>query len=110
MKEIIKDYTEYQEDGIPLLGVNLKYEPSMFNYYSIKNLKIELISKAKDYNNKTIEEIFKIHNLGTNYIKDNFKTAIAELFEENKIILIDPKGKEVVKNGRITYTQMVRFK
>lgn len=110
IKEIIKNYTEYQEDGVPLLGVNLKYEPLMFNLYSIGNLKEELILKAQFYNNKTIEEIYKIHNLGTNYIKDNFKTAVFELFTEEKIKLFDPKGKEVLKDGRITYTQSVKFK
>lgn len=110
IKEIMEKYTERQEDGVPLFGVNLKYNPLFFNFYSIINLKQDLLRKCDTYNYKNIEGIYSHHNLGTNYIKENYKQAIRELFEESYLQLFNEKNIEIIDSKKITYKSLVKFK
>lgn len=108
-KEILSKYSDYQLDGIPQFGSNLNIQPVLdpdMNEYSINKLANSIIENAL-LNNQTIDEIYKIHNYKTNYIKDNYKQAIKVLMSKNLIELFDKKGKST---NRVTYTAKIKFK
>lgn len=108
-KEILSKYSDYQADGIPQFGANLNIQPVLdpdMNEYSINKLAAMVNSKT-DYDGKTIEEVYKIHNYKTPYIKGNYKKAIQVLIKQGIIVLNDKKGNET---NRITYTAKLKFK
>lgn len=109
-KEIMTKYSDVQLDGVPLFGANIKQEPLFFPSqckYSLKKL-IESISiNWINFNNKTIEDIYRENNYNTNYIKQNYKDAIEDLFRNKKIDLLDKNGNST---ERITYTAKIKFK
>lgn len=111
IKEIMMKYSDYQEDGVPLFGANLKQtQTSLFHdhyKYSIVNLAADLAKKAHLFNNKTLEVIYEKHNVGTNYIKDNYKVAYEKLKLQNKVEFLNAKTGHVV--NKITYTCVIRY-
>lgn len=108
IKDIMKDYSDYQPDGVPIFAANSKKAPMFFpdiERYSILNLEIDLLEKIQRFKNTTIKEIYEEHSINTNYIKSNYKQAIDNLWKKNKIVLIDIKGKDAKK---ITYTCKIK--
>ena len=112
MKEIMCPYSDRQPDGVPYFGANIKKKslqvPLFFHNqyeFSLEKLKSDLLENIRVHCGKTIESIYKDHNVGTNYIKENYKQALQELHTEEKIQLIDRKG-NLAK--RITYTCTVQ--
>ena len=112
IKEIMMKYSDYQEDGVPLFGANLKQtQTSLFHdhyKYSIINLIADLVNKADLFNNKTVEMIYEKHNVGTNYIKDNYKTAYERLKLQDKVEFFNAKTGQIV--NKFTYTCVIRYK
>jgi len=103
IKDIMKVYSEYQPDGVPIFAVNVKSNPIFYPdmvKYSIQNLENDLMLNINNYVNKTIEMIYEEHSINTNYIKGNYKQAIENLWNDKKIGLLDSRGKE---SKRITY-------
>ena len=104
MKDIMKKYSEYQPDGVPLFRANYTQTPLFFPEcaeFSIYKLKIDLLDSISEYYNQPIESVYEDHNIGTNYIKANYKQAFQELYAEEKIQLIGKNGNLA---RRITYT------
>lgn len=114
MKEIMVKYSDFQEDGIPLFGANLKSYRllSLDHYrhfqYSMVCLVEDLSKKCRDFHGRTIEDIYVIHNIGTNYIKDNYKCAFEMLREQNIVDILDPKSKLPAK--RTTFSAIIKYK
>lgn len=107
-KEILSKYSDFQADGIPQFGANLRLQPVLdpdMNEYSINKL-AKLIRENASFNNQTIEDIYKSHNYKTNYIKDNYKNAIRVLISNASVELYDKGGKPT---HRVTYTAKVKF-
>ena len=75
------------------------------NQYSINKLANHIKSKT-EYGNKTIQDIYKLHNYKTHYIKDNYKKAIKVLLDQDVIELLDKKGN---RTNRITYTAKLKY-
>ena len=74
-KEWLQTFSEKQEDGVPLFGVNLNYQPAaipgfsdFLNKYSLENLTQELAKRKSDFHYKTIREVYEGHSHGTTYI------------------------------------------
>lgn len=108
-KEIMTKYSDIQEDGVPLFGANLQQDPLFFPSlckYSVRKLSEIILQNRSEFNNKTIEELYREHNYNTNYIKQNYKDAIEILLTANKITLFDKKGNST---KRITYTAQIKF-
>lgn len=108
-KEILSKYSDYQEDGIPQFGSNLNIQPVLdpdMNEYSINKLADSILEDVS-LNNQTLDEIYKIHNYKTNYIKGNYKQAIKVLLSKKLVELFDKKGKST---KRVTYTAKIKFK
>lgn len=109
IKEIMSKYSDLQSDGVPLFSANSKMPPIFFEDsvdFSIYKLEIDLLNGKNKFNNSTLESIFEIHSIGTNYIKQNYKTAIENLLNKKKINLFDKNRKQT---SRITYTAIVNF-
>jgi three-Cys-motif partner protein len=109
IKEIMEKYSEKQEDGVPMFGINLKPKQLLtmdyYRYfpYSIYKLKDSLVSNRDEFQGKTLEEIYEKHNIDTNYVKENYKKALEELIQEDKATFSNPKGK------KLTYTSIIYF-
>lgn len=109
-KEIMTKYSDTQRDGVPLFGANIPQGDLFFPtvcQFSILKLKDELYTKKEQFDEFTIDDIYKSHHYKTNYIKSNYKKACAILLQEQKIILFDKKGK---RTNKITYTARIKFK
>ncbi len=113
IKEIMAKYSDFQEDGVPLFGANLRQlrilVPEYHRYLDYSIIKLtEIIYKNKNlFEGKSIHQIFESHHIGTNYIRENYKAAIENLREQGLVILVDAKsGKSI---NKITYTSIAKF-
>jgi len=110
IKDIMKNYSDLQSDEVPLFSANSRQDPIFFpeiEIYSVKKLSEYLLKKRNMVNNKSITSIYEEHSIGTNYVQENYKQAITNLWNQGAIDLIDPKGKVAKK---VTYTSTIRFK
>lgn len=113
IKEIMTKYSDFQEDGVPLFGANQKrlrlLVPDYHRYlpHSIINLTEDLYRKQSLYNLCSINEVFENHNIGTNYIKENYKEAFRLLRERGLVDIRD--AKKGGPAGKITYTSIIQF-
>lgn len=103
-KEWLQTFSEKQEDGVPLLGVNLNYQPAaipgfsdFLNRFSLENLTQELAGRKSDFHYKTIREIYEAHSLGKPYILANYLAAFQKLSLAGTINLVDANNKKVLK-------------
>ncbi|MCC9168066.1 three-Cys-motif partner protein TcmP [Pontibacter harenae] len=111
MKELMLMYSDYQEDGVPLFGANIKHQLSLFQEqyrYSIKNLIADLASKASFYHNLPIESIYKHHNIGTSYIRGNYKDAFDQLKKDGVVEAINPVSRQPMK--KVSFTSIITYK
>lgn len=111
LKDIMTQYSDYQEDGVPLFGANLQHQQmSLFQEhykYSIANLVQDLSRRATDYNNRTVQQVHEMHSIGTHYILENYKEAYEQLLRRGKVRFINPKTGQVI--SKPTYTSKIRY-
>ncbi|RAU82760.1 three-Cys-motif partner protein TcmP [Pontibacter arcticus] len=111
MKELMLSYSDYQEDGVPLFGANIKHQLSLFQEqyrYSIKNLTADLAAKASFYNNLPLESIYKHHNIGTNYIRGNYLEAFEQLKKADVVTAINPVSRQPMR--KLGFTSIIAYK
>ncbi|KAA6435812.1 hypothetical protein ACD591_02820 [Rufibacter glacialis] len=112
-KEVVLPYSDVQEDGVPLLGANLKAvrllvpEYSKYLEFSLVNLIEDLLQNTAVYNSMALEKIYEKHNVGKNYSKANYQTAFEKLKEQGKITLLNPKTGQVVY--KLTFATRIKF-
>lgn len=113
-KEFLQTYSEFQEDGVPLFGVNLNYQPaaipgfsSFMNKYSLENLTRELAESKSKFHYQTVQEIFEAHSPGTTYVLANYKAALLALRKNGLIEMVDAQNKKV---NKITAGALVFYK
>lgn len=111
-KEIMQKYSDYQQDGVPNFTANTKkssqvefFMPELFEF-SIEGLKTHIIESKNQYDGYTIGSLYEEHHYKTNYIKENYKEAIKQLKEQNKLTLFDKNNNAT---NRITYTAKIKF-
>ncbi|MFD2512286.1 three-Cys-motif partner protein TcmP [Pontibacter locisalis] len=110
MKELMLMYSDYQEDGVPLFGANIKHQMSLFQdqyRYSIKNLISDLSGKAGFYHNLPLDSIYRHHNIGTNYIRGNYQEAFEELRKKGVIEAINPVSRKPMR--KVSFTSIVAY-
>jgi three-Cys-motif partner protein len=111
MKELMLMYSDYQEDGVPLFGANIKHQLSLFQEqyrYSIKNLIVDLAAKKSYYHNLPIDSIYRHHNIGTNYIRGNYKEAFEALKQEGVVEAINPVSRQPMR--KVAFTSIIGYK
>lgn len=111
MKELMLMYSDYQEDGVPLFGANIKHQLSLFQEqyrFSIKNLVAELAGKASFYHNLPLDSIYRHHNIGTNYIRSNYLEAFEVLRKEGAVEAINPVTRKPVR--KVSFTSIIAYK
>jgi three-Cys-motif partner protein len=103
-KELLQTYSDLQEDGVPLFGANLNYQPAaipgfstFLNKYSLENLTSELAGSKSQYHYQTIRHVYETHSPGTHYIRKNYLTAFRNLQAAGTVNLVDSNNKKVVK-------------
>lgn len=114
IKEIMTQYSDVQEDGVPMFGANQRrlrlLTPDYYKYlpYSVIKLAEDLHMKRSIFNHCTIEDIFESHNIGTHYIKSNYKAAFEILRERGIVEIVDAKKRQPIE--KITYTSFITYK
>ncbi|WP_299991839.1 three-Cys-motif partner protein TcmP [uncultured Pontibacter sp.] len=111
MKELMLMYSDYQEDGVPLFGANIKHQLSLFQEqyrYSIKNLIADLAEKRSYYHNLPIDSIYRHHNIGTNYIRGNYKEAFEALKAADVVEAINPVSRQPMR--KVSFTSIIGYK
>ncbi|MEJ8803861.1 three-Cys-motif partner protein TcmP [Pontibacter sp. H249] len=111
MKELMLTYSDFQEDGVPLFGANIKHQLSLFQEqyrYSIKNLIAELSGKASFYHNLSLDSIYRHHNIGTNYIRGNYLEAFEALKKEGVVESINPISRKPMR--KVSFTSIIAYK
>ncbi|MFC6997798.1 class I SAM-dependent methyltransferase [Rufibacter roseus] len=112
-KELLLGYSEYQEDGVPLMGANLKPlrllvpEYHKFLKHSMVNLVEDLAKKASLYNSMRLEKIYEKHHVGTPYSKANYFEAFEKLKAMGKVRFMNPKTGQMV--SKLAYGSRVKF-
>lgn len=91
MREIMASQSSYFIEEVPSFEYNLRDERDLFTY-PIKELKEGLLN---DFKGKTlkVKDIYKEHCVGKNYIRRNYKKALRELYDSNKIKAYSDKKK-----------------
>ena len=103
-KEFLKNYSEFQEDGVPLFGVNLNYQPvaipgfsSFLNAFSLESLTQELAMLKAEFHYKTIREVYEAHSVGKPFVLENYLAAFRALRKAETVNLVDVNNKKVPK-------------
>lgn len=105
IKEIMKEYSDYQPDGVPVFSANDNRFRNLIMFfpdnekYSIVNLESEIIKNKNKYNGHTVDHIYEEHSINTNYIKVNYKAAIENLWKKGSLKLY----KNNTECKRLTY-------
>lgn len=111
MKELMLMYSDYQEDGVPLFGANIRHQLSLFQEqyrYSIKNLIVDLAGKRNFYHELPIDSIYRHHNIGTNYIRGNYKEALEQLKAEGVVEAINPVSRQPMR--KVSFSSIIGYK
>ncbi|WP_299824787.1 three-Cys-motif partner protein TcmP [uncultured Pontibacter sp.] len=111
MKELMLMYSDFQEDGVPLFGANIKHQLSLFQEqyrYSVKNLTTELSDKAQYYTNLPLDSIYRHHNIGTNYIRGNYLEAFEQLRKDGVIEAVNPVNRKTMR--KVTFSSIIAYK
>lgn len=103
-KEWLQSYSDRQEDGVPLFGANLNYQPAaipgfsdFLNKYSLRNLTQELAGLKSDFHYQTIRQVYESHSPGTGYVLANYLAAFRALQQQGNVNLVDAQNKKVPK-------------
>lgn len=111
LKETMLQYSDYQEDGVPLFGANLQHQQmTLFQEhykYSIEGLMKDLLQKASLYHNMALQQVYEKHSVGTHYILENYKQAYERLQRQGKVRFINPKTGQAI--SKPTYTSKIRY-
>ncbi|WP_157578859.1 three-Cys-motif partner protein TcmP [Pontibacter roseus] len=111
MKELLLMYSDYQEDGVPLFGANIKHQLSLFQEqyrFSIKNLVADLATKRSYYDNLPLDSIYRHHNIGTNYIRGNYQEAFAQLKQQGLVEAINPVTRQPMR--KVAFTSLIGYR
>ncbi len=106
-KEILIEYSERQEDGVPRLGAYLKPlrllvpEFHKFLPFSLDRLEQDLLLNAAQFHRMALNKIYERHNVGTPYSLNNYFTVVEKLVLAGKVTLINPKTGQTVRKLNI---------
>ncbi|WP_192825077.1 hypothetical protein [Rufibacter sp. LB8] len=112
-KETLLPYSDVQEDGVPLMGVNLKplklLVPEYHQYLEFSQHKLveDLRTRATDFHNQPLEKIYLRHHLGTPYSKPNYKLAYETLKAEGAVTFQNPKTAQLIH--KLTFDCRIKY-
>lgn len=88
MRDIMAKYSSYKVQGVPSFEYNKFYSPDLF-YKPLDELKKMLLN---EFAGQTLRmyDIYRNHSAGRNYIKKNYKQALIQLADDNKIQAVSP--------------------
>jgi three-Cys-motif partner protein len=92
MRDIMAKQSSNEVQGVPTFEYNKFYKPNLFDK-PLDELKVMLLN---EYSGQTLNvyDVYKMHSLGRNYIKRNYKEALGQLGNEKKIIASSPSGQK----------------
>ncbi len=104
MKEIMAKESSSAEQGVASFEYNPNKELSLFKSLPIDTLKVQLL---KQFAGRTMtrKEVYEQHNIGTHYIKDNYRSALLQLEKEGKIITNPPADQRRKIKGELTLSE-----
>lgn len=100
-KETILPYSTYRQDGVPLFIANEFPQPQLTLFeqkpdYSLPDLVERLTSRAGNYKFKSVDAIYEMDGLDTNYSRENYVAAFEQLRKAGKIELLNPKTMQTI--------------
>ena len=93
-------------EGVPSFEYNLRDEQDLF-YQPLKELKEMLLGDFVGQEAR-VDDIYRIHSPGRNYILKNYKTALRQLYDEGKIQAVSKKGK-IPRKGTMSDENTITF-
>jgi three-Cys-motif partner protein len=106
MRDIMAKCSSYSVQGVPSFEYNKHYEKDLF-HYPLNDLK-EMLLKEFAGQSVKMNDIYKTHSPGMDYIRKNYKEALKELFKEKRINAKSPGGKKPQK-GTMGNNIMITF-
>jgi hypothetical protein len=112
-KETILTYSTYQEDGVAEFTANAFPKPQLVLFehlpdFTITKLQERILEKAGLYKYKSIETMYEIDAVGTNYSKENYLTAVELLRKAGKLELMNAKTMQLIRQPVLS--AIVKFK
>jgi len=111
MKEIMAKYSSDADQGVP----SFEYIPATANQPRLYNLfrPLEALGGLllEEFSGKTLtmRRIYEKHHVGKNYINKNYKAILIKLEQEGKIIADPPINDRVVRQGKPTCADHVKY-
>ncbi|MCJ8165032.1 hypothetical protein MKJ04_09270 [Pontibacter sp. E15-1] len=111
-KHLILPYTDYQQDGVPLLAANHGHDPqlALFSHrpaFSLELLASDLACGASRFKFKAVEKVYELHSPNTPYTPDNYLVAYERLRDAGRVELLNGKTMQTVR--KVTYTSVVKY-
>lgn len=110
MKEIMAKESSDSEQGVP----SFEYNPApyrqtlLFGYSRPLDDLADLLLTNFEGRTLTMKHIYDQHNVGTRYIKKNYKDVLANLEIEGKIQADPPANKRPKRKGEVTFADHVK--
>jgi three-Cys-motif partner protein len=111
MKDIMASYSSSQQQGVPSFEYNPVHDRQyrlLFDYARpLDDLAGLLVT---EYRGKTLtlQQVYERHNIGTPYVKKNYKDVLARLEQEGHIKANPPAAQRPKRNGMPTFADNVR--
>ncbi|WP_162426065.1 class I SAM-dependent methyltransferase [Pontibacter pudoricolor] len=112
-KEILLPYTTLQPDGIPTFIANEfpQTQLPLFEQvpdYSLPELVNRILGNAATYKYKSVEAIYELDSVNTNYSRENYITAVEQLRKAGKVELLNGKTMQTIR--LVTPASVVKYR
>jgi hypothetical protein len=106
-KETILTYSTYQEDGVAEFTANSFSKPqfTLFDQlpdFTIAKLQDRILEKASLYKYKSIETMYELDAVDTNYSKENYLSAVELLRKAGKVELMNAKTMQLIRQPMLS--------
>ncbi|NDK55682.1 hypothetical protein [Pontibacter fetidus] len=101
-KETLLNYSTCQADGVAEFSANSFPKPQLLLFehdleFTIEKLQERLLENAGLYKYKSIESVYELDAVNTNYSKENYLTAIEHLRKAGKLELMNAKTMQLIR-------------
>jgi three-Cys-motif partner protein len=109
MKEIMAGESSKKTQGV----ASFEYSPADQRYPTLFGLTQPLDQLSATLaarfagQSMTMNEVYLQHNVGTPYVKSNYKEALAQLEEQNRIVATPPASDRPTRQGKMTFADHV---
>jgi three-Cys-motif partner protein len=112
-KEMLLPYSTWQPDGIPTFIANEFPQSQLALFervpdYSLPDLTDRILENAATYKYKSVEAIYELDSVNTNYSRENYITVIEQLRRAGKVELLNSKTMQTIRV--VTPASVVKYR